>query len=71
MDNLTKLEYYRAETRHEFSLLGQRVNWYVSCQSFLIIAFASGMGNSNSYFKLGIALVLPAPGIITNESALW
>jgi hypothetical protein len=24
MDNLTKLEYYRAETRHEFNLLGQQ-----------------------------------------------
>ncbi len=66
MDNFTKLEYYRTETRHEFSLLGQRVNWYVTCQSFLIIAFASGMGNSNLYFRLGIALILPTLGIVTS-----
>ncbi len=66
MDNLTKLEYYRAETRHEYSLLGQRVSWYVTCQSFLIIAFSSGMGNSNLYFRLGIALILPTLGIITS-----
>ncbi len=66
MDNLTKLEYYRAETRHEYSLLGQRVSWYVTCQSFLIIAFSSGMGNSNLYFRLGIALILPRLGIITS-----
>lgn len=39
MDSLTKLQYYRAETRHEYSLLGQCVSWYVTCQSFLIIAF--------------------------------
>ena len=66
MDNLTKLEYYRAETRHEYSLLGQRVSWYVTCQSFLIIAFSSGMGNSNVYFRLGIALILPTLGMITS-----
>lgn len=50
MDDLTKLQFYRAETRDEYSLLGQRVSWYVTCQSFLIIAFSSGMGNSNIYF---------------------
>lgn len=64
MDNLTKLEYYRTE--HEHSLLGQRVSWYMTCQSFLIIAFASGLGNSNVYFRLGIALILPTLGIITS-----
>lgn len=66
MDNLTKLQYYRAETKHEYSLLGQRVSWSVTCQSFLIIAFASGMGNSNVYFRLGISLILPTLGIITS-----
>ncbi len=66
MDNLTKLKYYRAETRHEFSLLGQRVSWYVTCQSFLIIAFSSGMSNSNIYFRLGIGFILPTLGIITS-----
>jgi hypothetical protein len=64
MDNLTKLQYYRAETRHEFSLLGQRVSWYVTCQSFLIIAFSSGMNNQNVYFRLGIGLILPTLSII-------
>jgi hypothetical protein len=66
MDNLKKLEYYRAETKHEFSLLGQRVSWYVTCQSFLIIAFSSGMSNPNVYFRLGIGLILPTLGIITS-----
>jgi hypothetical protein len=66
MDNLTKLEYYRTETRHEYGLLGQRVSWYVTCQSFLIIAFASGMSNSNLYFRLGIGLILPGLGIVTS-----
>ncbi len=66
MDNLTKLEYYRAETRHEYSLLGQRVSWYVTCQSFLIIAFSSGMSNSNVYFRLGVDIILPALGIVTS-----
>lgn len=66
MDDLTKLQFYRAETRHEYSLLGQRVSWYVTCQSFLIIAFSSGMSNSNVYFRLGIGLILPALGIVTS-----
>lgn len=66
MDNLTKLEYYRSETKHEYSLLGQRVSWYVTCQSFLIIAFSSGMGNSNVYFRLGVGLILPTLGIVTS-----
>lgn len=66
MDNLKKLEYYRAETRHEYSLLGQRVSWYVTCQSFLIIAFSSGMSNPNVYFRLGVALILPILGIVTS-----
>ncbi len=66
MDSLTKLEYYRNETMHEYSLLGQRVSWYVTCQSFLIIAFSSGMGNSNIYFRLGVGLILPALGIVTS-----
>lgn len=50
MDNLTKLEYYRAETRHEYSLLGQRVSWYVTCQSFLIIAFSFWNGEFKCLF---------------------
>lgn len=66
MDNLTKLQYYRTETRHEYSLLGQRVSWYVTCQSFLIIAFSSGMSNSNVYFRLGVGLILPVLGIVTS-----
>lgn len=66
MDNLTKLKSYRAETRHEFSLLKQRVSWYVTCQSFLVIAFSSGMSNSNAYFRLGIGFILSTLGIITS-----
>ncbi len=66
MDSLTKLEYYRNETMHEYSLLGQRVSWYVTCQSFLIIAFSFGMGNSNIYFRLGVGLILPTLGIVTS-----
>ena len=64
MDNLTKLEYYPTETRHEYSLLGQRTSWYVTCQSFLIIAFSSEASNSNVYFRLGIGLILPTLGIV-------
>ncbi len=66
MDNLTKLEYYRTEIRYEHSLLGQRVSWYMTSQSFLIIAFASGLNNSNVSFKLGIDLILLTLGIITS-----
>lgn len=47
--------------------IGQRVSWYVTCQSFLIIAFSSGMSNYNVYFRLGIGFILPTLGIITSR----
>lgn len=42
------------------------MSWYVTCQSVLIIAFSSGMSNSNIYFRLGIDLILPTLDMITS-----
>jgi hypothetical protein len=38
--NLKLLEFYRDEIKHEFSLLGHRVSWFMTGQSFLLATFA-------------------------------
>jgi hypothetical protein len=40
---LEKLKFYRAEIKHEFNLLYDRVNSYITSQSFLVIGFALSM----------------------------
>ena len=46
--NLEKLNFFRDEIKHEFGLLGQRLAWYVTCQSFLITSFAISINKSSS-----------------------
>lgn len=53
------LRYYRDEIKHEFSLLSNRVSAYISSQSFLIIAFASAMGNLNPHWGTLFRLLFP------------
>lgn len=67
---LKKLQYYRSEIQHEYTLLYSRVSTYVTSQSFLTIAFASAMNNrgsgSNDMFSLWFPIVLSLIGIITS-----
>ena len=58
-DKVSLLQYYRDEIKHEFSLLSNRVSAYISSQSFLIIAFASAMGNTNPQWGGLFRLVFP------------
>jgi hypothetical protein len=67
---LKKLQFYRSEIQHEYTLLYSRVSTYVTSQSFLTIAFASAMNNrgtgTNDIFSLWFPIVLSLIGIITS-----
>jgi hypothetical protein len=40
LSDLDKLNFYRSEIKHEFSLLATRSTMLVTCQSFLVVPFA-------------------------------
>jgi len=42
---LELLKFYRDEIKQEFNLIAHRLTWYVTCQSFLLTAFAISKGN--------------------------
>lgn len=42
------VNFYRDEVKFEFSLLGQRLAWYVTCQSFLLTSFTISFNNKFS-----------------------
>jgi hypothetical protein len=70
---LEKLRFYRAEIQHEFNLLSNRVNAYITSQSFLVVGFALAMGNLNprwgSLFRLIFPAALALLGIATSKPA--
>src|SRR3546814_545556 len=65
-----RLIFYRSEIHFESSLLAERTSAYLSSQSFLMIAFASSMANSNpewgELFRLVVPAILSALGLITS-----
>ncbi len=67
---LKKLDFYRSEIQHEYTLLYSRISTYVTSQSFLTIAFASAMINRaagwNDSFSLWFPIILSLIGIITS-----
>ncbi len=44
---LDRLKYYRSEIRHEFDLISARLSSYLTAQSFLVLAYAAAMNNTN------------------------
>jgi ABC-type transport system involved in cytochrome bd biosynthesis fused ATPase/permease subunit len=62
---LEALKFYRSEITLEFTLLGQRVSWFVMVQSFLITAFAISTGYKNEGFNWFSKIVLPLIGMLT------
>jgi hypothetical protein len=56
---LRRLDFYRAEVRHEFNLLSSRLNAYITSQSFLVIAFALSMSNMNPRWPSPLRVMLP------------
>jgi len=66
-ENLKSIEYYGLidqEIHREHNLIANRMNWYVTSQSFLMAAFAIS-GNNN--YRLGfLSISLPILGIVTS-----
>jgi len=69
-----RLIFYRSEIHFESSLLAERTSAYLSSQSFLMIAFASSMANSNpewgELFRLVVPAILSVLGLITSLHAM-
>lgn len=70
---LNRLRFYRSEIKDEFALLSNRVGAHISAQSFLIIAYASAMGNLNPqwghHFRLIFPPMLALLGIVNSIQA--
>jgi hypothetical protein len=49
----------RDEIQHEYSILGNRLNSYITSQSFLATGYAIAMGNNNSWWGHTFRLVFP------------
>ncbi len=66
--------FYRSEIHFESTLLASRTSGYLSSQSFLIIAFASSMANTNpewgSLFRLVVPTALALLGLVTSLQAI-
>ena len=69
-----RLAFYRSEIHFESTLLADRTSSYLSSQSFLMIAFASSMANSNPewgpLFRLVVPAILSVLGLITSFHAM-
>ncbi|HWV08049.1 hypothetical protein [Pseudomonas sp.] len=68
-----RLDFYRREIQYETSLLANRTNAYLSAQSFLVIAYASSMANTNTewgdLFTLVVPVLLALLGIVSSLHA--
>jgi hypothetical protein len=68
-----RLDFYRREIQYETSILANRTDAYLTAQSFLVIAFVSGMGNLNpewgKLFTLIVPLFLALLGILSSLNA--
>nr|WP_262416832.1 MULTISPECIES: hypothetical protein [unclassified Pseudomonas] len=68
-----RLDFYRREIQYETSILANRTDAYLTAQSFLVIAFVSGMGNLNpewgKLFTLVVPVILAALGILSSLNA--
>ncbi|MBY8931981.1 MULTISPECIES: hypothetical protein [Pseudomonas] len=68
-----RLDFYRREIQYETSILANRTDAYLTAQSFLVIAFVSGMGNLNpewgKLFTLVVPAILAALGILSSLNA--
>ncbi|WP_367597667.1 hypothetical protein [Pseudomonas fulva] len=54
-----RLDFYRQEIQYETSILANRTDAYLAAQSFLVIAYASAMGNTNQSWGEMFTLVVP------------
>lgn len=54
------------EIRSEYSLIANRLSWYVTSQSFLVTAFAISRGSGFTWFHWFSTILLPAIGILAS-----
>ncbi|MCW2292755.1 hypothetical protein M2262_002805 [Pseudomonas sp. BIGb0408] len=68
-----RLDFYRREIHYETGQLSSRTNAYLGAQSFLVIAYASSMANTNETWGDLFTLIIPALlallGIVSSLSA--
>jgi hypothetical protein len=68
-----RLDFYRREIQYETTILANRTDAYLTAQSFLVIAFVSGMGNLNpewgKLFTLVVPVFLALLGILSSLNA--
>ncbi|SHM13080.1 hypothetical protein [Phytopseudomonas punonensis] len=68
-----RLDFYRREIHYETNLLADRTNAYLAAQSFLVIAYASSMANTNpgwgDLFTLVVPTLLALLGIVSSLNA--
>jgi hypothetical protein len=68
-----RLDFYRREIQYETTILANRTDAYLTAQSFLVIAFVSGMGNLNpewgKLFTLVVPVFLVSLGILSSLNA--
>ena len=58
-DDLDLLQHIRSEVRFESDLLSNRLNAFISSQSFLVIAYASAMKGAFGQWRNGFTLLFP------------
>ena len=68
-----RLDFYRREIQYETTILANRTDAYLTAQSFLVIAFVSGMGNLNpewgKFFTLIVPVFLASLGVLSSLNA--
>jgi hypothetical protein len=71
---LEKFRFYRDEIKHEFDLITGRLNAYLSAQSFLVLAYAAAMNNTNpksqQHFPLTFVTLLTIIGLALSLQAI-
>ena len=71
---LDKFRFYREEIKHEFDLITGRLNAYLSAQSFLVLAYAAAMNNTNpksqQHFPLVFVTLLAIIGLLLSLQAM-
>jgi len=65
------LKFYYTQSVHEFNLLGQRLNWFVIVQSFLITSFVIALGYKMQGLNWLAQFVLPILGVVTSVLVMW
>jgi hypothetical protein len=66
IDPVFEFQTFRDEIKSEHNLIASRLNWYVTAQSFLIIAFAIAEATGFTWFRWFSRVLLPAVGFLAS-----